>query len=186
MAQAGWTRIFINWAKVRYPQSVKMASLFLEFLLLVILLPYLLIFRLGLYLDAAWGAPSLYFGWPNIVLAIIIGIAGIYFSLWSVIVQVTMGKGTPAPMMPTQKLIVKGPYAYCRNPMVLGFIVYYIGIVVWLGSIVSLGLVAVLCALLLSYFKFIEEKELEARFGASYVEYKRNTPFIIPRLTQKA
>jgi len=39
----------------------------------------------------------------------------------------------------------------------------------------------ILTALLLSYVKFIEEKELAARFGAEYLAYKRETPFILPR-----
>jgi hypothetical protein len=36
--------------------------------------------------------------------------------------------------------------------------------------------------LLLAYIKLFEERELEARFGPEYVEYKRTTPFLIPRL----
>src|SRR4030095_4204573 len=30
------------------------------------------------------------------------------------------GKGTLAPWTPTQKLIIRGPYKYCRNPMISG------------------------------------------------------------------
>jgi protein-S-isoprenylcysteine O-methyltransferase Ste14 len=32
------------------------------------------------------------------------------------------------------------------------------------------------------YIKFIEEKELEARFGQEYSEYKKRTPFFIPKI----
>ena len=34
--------------------------------------------------------------------------------------------------------------------------------------------------MLLVYLKLIEEKELEMRFGQDYLEYKKNTPFILP------
>jgi len=34
---------------------------------------------------------------------------------------------------------------------------------------------------LLAYIRFIEEKELEVRFGQDYVDYKRTTPFLLPR-----
>jgi len=33
-----------------------------------------------------------------------------------------------------------------------------------------------------TYIKLVEEKELEARFGEEYREYKRKTPFLIPKI----
>jgi len=40
---------------------------------------------------------------------------------------------------------------------------------------------ALIVAMLLIYIKLVEEEELEARFGKKCLEYKRRTPFIIPR-----
>ncbi len=34
--------------------------------------------------------------------------------------------------------------------------------------------------IILLFTKFIEEKELEKRFGGEYLVYKRTTPFLIP------
>jgi protein-S-isoprenylcysteine O-methyltransferase Ste14 len=34
--------------------------------------------------------------------------------------------------------------------------------------------------MLIAYIKLIEEKELELRFGKEYLDYKKDTPFIIP------
>ena len=34
---------------------------------------------------------------------------------------------------------------------------------------------------LLVYIKLIEEKEMRLRFGADYIEYRRQTPFLFPR-----
>jgi len=35
------------------------------------------------------------------------------------------------------------------------------------------------------YTKLFEEKELEKRFGSEYLEYKKRTPFVIPRLGRR-
>jgi protein-S-isoprenylcysteine O-methyltransferase Ste14 len=34
----------------------------------------------------------------------------------------------------------------------------------------------------LPHHKFIEEKELEKRFGEEYIIYKKNTPFVFPKI----
>jgi len=39
-----------------------------------------------------------------------------------------------------------------------------------------------LALLLVTYLKRLEEGELAERFGASYLAYRRDVPFIIPRL----
>jgi protein-S-isoprenylcysteine O-methyltransferase Ste14 len=101
--------------------------------------------------------------------------------LWSIEAQLTIGGGTPVPLVPTKKLVVRAPFTYCRNPMTLGTILAYLGVCVWIGSISALGIVVILMTALLLYIKLIEEKELEARFGAEYLAYKRETPFILPR-----
>jgi protein-S-isoprenylcysteine O-methyltransferase Ste14 len=33
------------------------------------------------------------------------------------------------------------------------------------------------------FLKFFEEKELELRFGESYLDYRKNVPFLVPRLS---
>jgi protein-S-isoprenylcysteine O-methyltransferase Ste14 len=38
---------------------------------------------------------------------------------------------------------------------------------------------------MLIYIKLIEEWELQERFGYEYLEYKKRTPFLIPRLRKK-
>jgi len=45
--------------------------------------------------------------------------------------------------------------------------------------------VAALASLLLVYLKRMEEKELAERFGEEYLAYRRDVPFIIPRLSRK-
>ena len=83
-------------------------------------------------------------------------------------------------MLPTKKLLIVGPFKYCRNPMTLGTIIAYGGIAILIGSFTALLVVAIFAVILIGYLKIIEEKELEIRFGSEYIEYKKKTPFIIP------
>ena len=64
--------------------------------------------------------------------------------------------------------------------MTLGTIMAYSGIVVMIGSYTSLLFVVLFTMILIAYIKLVEEKELELRFGKEYVDYKNDTPFIIP------
>jgi len=84
-------------------------------------------------------------------------------------------------MMATQKLVIKRPYTYCRNPMALGTTAFYLGVATWTGSISALILALIYPVGILVYIKLVEEKELEQRFGLEYLEYKRRTRFLIPR-----
>lgn len=116
------------------------------------------------------------------VAAVTLGATGALLGLASVRATVDVGSGTPLPMMPTQRLVVRPPFTYCRNPMTLGTILGYLGVAVWLGSVSAIGIVAALGGLLLLYVRLVEEKELAARFGADYLAYKRVTPFLLPRV----
>jgi protein-S-isoprenylcysteine O-methyltransferase Ste14 len=109
-------------------------------------------------------------------------IVGLALMAWSVLTFVTIGKGTAVPMAPPRKLIVSGPYKFCRNPMILGAMLYYLGVGTHFGSL-RIGIVMFLLSLIVGscYIKLIEEKELQLKFGADYEEYKKNKPFLIPK-----
>ena len=49
-----------------------------------------------------------------------------------------------------------------------------------IGSYTSLLFVVLFGLILLTYIKLVEEKELALRFGQEYLDYKKDTPFIIP------
>jgi protein-S-isoprenylcysteine O-methyltransferase Ste14 len=130
-----------------------------------------------------------WFNWPtfaNDTIRVIVGFVltglGVVFLLWTIKAQREIGKGTPMPLMATRKLVVQKPYSYCRNPLAFGLVNLYSGVSILIGSPSSVVMVFVFSAIILSYIKFIEEKELEQRCGDEYVEYKKRTPFIIPRL----
>jgi len=107
---------------------------------------------------------------------------GIFFLVSSTRAQREIGKGTPMPLKATQKLVVEKPYSYCRNPLYFGLINFFFGISIMIGSPSSLVMVSICSAIILAYIKLIEEKELEKRYGNDYLEYKKVTPLLIPRL----
>ena len=105
---------------------------------------------------------------------------GLIFLLWSIKAQRVIGHGTPMPLMATQNLVVQKPYSYCRNPLYFGLINLFFGFSILIGSISSLVMVLAFSVIILLFTKFVEENELEKRFGDDYLPYKRTTPFIIP------
>ena len=110
-------------------------------------------------------------------------IPGLYFLYASTKAQREIGKGTPMPLNATQNLVVEKPYSYCRNPLYFGLIAFFFGISILIGSISSLGMVALFSIIILLYIKFIEEQELLQRYGDEYLAYKEKTPMLIPRLS---
>ena len=118
-----------------------------------------------------------------VVLCVVVTALGLGFALWTCWAQFHRARGTPVPVMATQKLLTDGPYAFCRNPMVLGTLVCYFSIAVFTASLLPVLVVLLFGACLLAYIKLVEEKEMALRFGDEYVRYRQNTPFIIPRLS---
>jgi protein-S-isoprenylcysteine O-methyltransferase Ste14 len=51
--------------------------------------------------------------------------------------------------------------------------------------VVGGAIVVALATLLLVYLKRVEEKELAERFGEDYQAYRRDVPFIIPRIRRR-
>jgi protein-S-isoprenylcysteine O-methyltransferase Ste14 len=139
--------------------------------ILVILLPRL---------DKMIGMGSFYIGLGNIAIGILALLFGGLLAFWTIFAQIRLASGTPFPMLPTKKLIIIGPFKYCRNPMTLGTVLMYFGIALMVGSYTSVLFVVLFMSALVAYIKLVEEKELELRFGAEYLDYKNDTPFIIP------
>jgi len=105
---------------------------------------------------------------------------GLFFLVSSTKAQREIDKGTPIPLKATQKLVVEKPYSYFRNPLYFGLISFFFGISIMIGSISPLVMVSIFSATILVYIKFIEEQELEMRYGVEYLAYKKITPLLIP------
>jgi protein-S-isoprenylcysteine O-methyltransferase Ste14 len=167
-----------------YSPTQRLIALFFAGILFIVLIPAALI-TAGPQLDQRWSLPPFQYGPINVILGVLCILIFWPLGLWANWVQFTLGRGTPVPLMATQKLLIVRPYSYCRNPMALGAIGAYLGIAVWLGSLSAVGLVLLGATCLLVYIKLIEEREMVARFGAEYLDYRRQTPFLIPRFSTR-
>jgi len=180
-ASGGGVSRYSKWAQREHSEATRIATLtLLAGPVFLGLLP-LLVAGVGPRLDRRLGLPPLGIGSVNRILGGLLTTLGFSLGFWSVNVQLTRGRGTPLPVMPTQELLTEGPFRFCRNPMTLGAILAYLGMAVAARTTASIVLVLCLAASLLAYLKRIEEGELAERFGEAYLAYKRETPFIIPR-----
>jgi len=94
-----------------------------------------------------------------------------------------VGLGTPAPVAPTQHLVVSGLYRHVRNPMYLGVLAAIVGQALLFGSV---GLLGYTILVWLGFFAFVvgvEEPSLQRRFGSSYQAYRAHVRRWWPRLT---
>ena len=175
---------FTKWAEREFGMGERVIATLLAGVVFVLLVPFLIL--KGSAAIDRWLLISRFdFVLINLIVGGAMALIGWLFAIWSIVDQLTRGRGTPLPVMATQTLLIAGPFAYCRNPMSFGTIVLYSGLAIWAGSSSAIGLVTTFAVMLITYLKFVEEKELEARFGLSYIEYKRTTPFIIPSLWKK-
>jgi protein-S-isoprenylcysteine O-methyltransferase Ste14 len=95
---------------------------------------------------------------------------------------VVEGIGTPAPVAPTERLVVGGLYRHVRNPMYLAVTMTILGQALLLGQAVLVPYAAVFLAVVASFVHLYEEPTLTQQFGAEYDEYRRAVPGWWPRL----
>jgi protein-S-isoprenylcysteine O-methyltransferase Ste14 len=91
------------------------------------------------------------------------------------------GRGTPAPPMPTEQLVVRGLYRYVRNPMYLAVLAVIVGQSLLLARPVLLGYAAVVAALFVAFVYGYEQPALARRYGAQYDAYRQAVPAWWPR-----
>ena len=92
------------------------------------------------------------------------------------------GIGTPAPVAPTERLVVRGLYRYVRNPMYLAVAATIIGQALLLGRPILLAYALAFMAVVAAFVKLYEEPTLSRRFGSEYDEYRRAVPGWHPRM----
>ena len=132
-------------------------------------------------MEAAVGIPRFAFG-GQLLLA-----AGL-FVLFSVLnasagaAMVRWGKGTPLPTACAPRLVVRGPYAYLRNPMATFGLGQGAAMALGLGSWGMLAVVVVVGVGWHGLVRPAEEADLARRLGADYRAYRAHVRCWIPRL----
>jgi protein-S-isoprenylcysteine O-methyltransferase Ste14 len=95
------------------------------------------------------------------------------------------GLGTPAPVAPTEHLVVGGLYRYVRNVMYIAVTTTILGQALLLGQVVLLVYAAVVWAGMAAFVLVYEEPTLASRYGEQYEEYRRAVPAWWPRLSAR-
>ena len=94
---------------------------------------------------------------------------------------VVEGVGTPAPVAPTQRLVIGGPYRHVRNPMYLAVTAVIVGQALALGQPALLLYAITVGAAMAAFAHGHEEPTLHRQFGAQYEAYRRAVPAWWPR-----
>jgi protein-S-isoprenylcysteine O-methyltransferase Ste14 len=91
------------------------------------------------------------------------------------------GLGTPAPVAPTQRLVVTGLYRHVRNPMYIAVVAAVVGQAMLLVRPVLIGYAVVVAIVSVGFVKAYEEPTLRRQFGAEYDTYRTAVPAWWPR-----
>ena len=116
----------------------------------------------------------------RLYLSVLIALAGLSLSIWSIVYMKRVGEGNPFDAMGhevaprTKRLMTDGPYRQSRNPMLSGTYLYYIGIGLACWSWWALLVFAAVAGLMMLQVRS-EERRLEADFGEEYLAYKKRT-----------
>jgi protein-S-isoprenylcysteine O-methyltransferase Ste14 len=123
---------------------------------------------------------------PLLGLPAVLGVVLLLPGLWVLIdsfVRFARNLGTPAPIAPTERLVVDGWYRYVRNPMYVGVLAIILGqallfvswpvLVYWIVAFVVVHL----------FVAGYEEPTLRQQFPNDYADYFANVPRWLPRLT---
>jgi protein-S-isoprenylcysteine O-methyltransferase Ste14 len=126
--------------------------------------------------------------WPGWVLPVPPGVGWVLVVVTgaacflTVVTLAARGFGAPFFIVLSRKLAADWLYAWTRNPMILATLAFFLALGIWHQSpLLVLWVPVLFTPALLFYVKVFEEKELEIRFGASYLAYKARTPMLLPR-----
>ena len=139
------------------------ATVFLGFVAVAI--PMRILERSGLDRPDAIGA------WQ--IAGIVTLAAGVILTASCVLAFVFLGKGTPFPLDPPRKLVVRGPYTMARNPMYVGAALSMSGAALFFESAWLFAYVGVFLLIAQVFVILVEEPMLSETFGDTYADYCR-------------
>jgi protein-S-isoprenylcysteine O-methyltransferase Ste14 len=119
---------------------------------------------------------------PLVALGAVLLAAGLVVIVQAFVRFVVEGLGTPAPVAPTEHLVVGGLYRHVRNPMYLALGAIIAGQALVLGRPALLLYAAAVLAITATFVHVYEEPALRRQFGAEYETYCAAVPGWWPRL----
>jgi protein-S-isoprenylcysteine O-methyltransferase Ste14 len=113
---------------------------------------------------------------PVRIVGAVMIVLGIGVVLHAFVRFVTEGGGTPAPIAPTDQLVVGGLYRYTRNPMYVAVAAIIVGQALFQAQFGLLLYAAAFLAIVASFVHLYEEPTLQQRYGDQYTAYRRAVP----------
>ena len=117
-----------------------------------------------------------------VIIGIVLIVIGELLRMWAVSYA---GGITRTTKVGASELCTSGPYGYTRNPLYIGNMIIYTGVVFIAGSIDIISMLLITWGFfVLQYYMIInlEEKTLLSIFGNEYNKYMKNVPKLFPRL----
>jgi protein-S-isoprenylcysteine O-methyltransferase Ste14 len=93
------------------------------------------------------------------------------------------GRGTPAPIYPTETLVVTGSYRFVRNPMYVAVVSLIFGQALLFGSFWALVYGFAVWGTVHTFVVTYEEPTLARTYGAQYETYRAHVWRWVPRIT---
>lgn len=115
-------------------------------------------------------------GFALLALASVLGV-------WSARTIANFGSGTPLPAAMAHHLVVRGPYAFVRNPMAIAATAQGVAIGLFIGSWMVIAYTIGSSLLWTLLIRPHEEADLRERFGAEYDDYTQRVSRWIPHFS---
>jgi protein-S-isoprenylcysteine O-methyltransferase Ste14 len=131
-----------------------------------------LIFAVGLGLGLALHArfPARLVAGPSRLLGGLLAAAGASLIAWAIATLRAAGTD-PRPERPTTALVTEGPYRYTRNPIYVGMLGIYAGLVLLVGTPWPALFLPTVLAVVRQGVIAREERYLAGRFGDAFTRY---------------
>jgi protein-S-isoprenylcysteine O-methyltransferase Ste14 len=124
-----------------------------------------------------WGR----FRFPTLFGTVLVWVTGMALA-FTVLNLAARGLGAPFAIVLSHRLTADWCYAYTRNPMVFCMFGLVMAVGCKLGSgVLLLWTVSAVIPGMIGFLRLYEERELELRFGADYLNYKRRVPMLWPK-----
>ena len=118
---------------------------------------------------------------PEVIGLVLVILTGA-ISVITVATLALRGWGAPFFISLSRRLAADWMYAWTRNPMVLAALALLVSLGIWFQStLFILWVLLLFTPAILFFVKVYEERELEFRFGQSYLDYKARTPMLFPK-----
>jgi protein-S-isoprenylcysteine O-methyltransferase Ste14 len=142
----------------------------------------------GTALDVTLGLRSLRTSMALTISSAACAALGVFWISWAYSYLLFVGKGLPIEVFgralhPTRYLVTTGPYAYTRNPILLGVLFLIVATALFARSKAGLALAPLTAGVAILYLMLFEENALLRRFGDDYRRYRRCVPLLLPRLS---